>query len=69
MDIISGDVVSEQRHQHILRVLIASPIGTWMAWTLNPDAPDDRAYCAILFYYGCDDLGWHRLAIFNRKTL
>ncbi|MBN1207262.1 MAG: hypothetical protein JXB05_20420 [Myxococcaceae bacterium] len=101
LEIISGNVVGERRHQDILRVLIAGPVGTWMpatgldragllaeeargfsselgpklmeglrlTWTLNPDDPDDRAFCAILFFYGRDDLMWHRLALFNRNTL
>jgi hypothetical protein len=101
LEIISGNVVSEKRHQHVLRALIAGPVGTWrsvmeldragvlaeeargfsseigsrvveglkLAWTLNPDDLDDRAFCAILFFYGRDDLMWHHLAIFNRNTL
>ncbi len=43
--------------------------GLRLAWTLNPDAPDDKAFCVILFFYGRDDLMWHHLAIFNRNTL
>ncbi len=101
LEIISGNVLSEKRHQSILRKLMESPAGAWMpvteldqaavlveeaqglssalgpkvaeglklAWTLNPDDPDDRFFCAILFFYGRDDLMWHRLAIFNRNTL
>lgn len=43
--------------------------GLRLTWTLNPDDPADPAYCAILFFYGRDELMWHRLAIFNRNTL
>jgi len=43
--------------------------GLKLAWTLNPDDLGDRSFCAILFFYGRDDLMWHRLAIFNRNTL
>jgi len=28
-----------------------------------------RSFCAILFFYGRNDLMWHYLAIFNRDTL
>jgi hypothetical protein len=101
LEILSGNVISQKRHQRILRALLASPAGTWrpvleldheeglaeearvlssergpkvveglrIAWTLNPDDPDDRAFCAILFFFGRDDRMWHRLAIFNRNTL
>ena len=101
LEIISGNVVSEKRHQRILRALLDGPVGTWrpvmeldqagvlaeeargfssevgpkvvaglkLAWTLNPDDPDGRSFCAILFFYGRDDLMWHHLAIFNRNTL
>lgn len=101
LEIISGSVVSERRHQHVLRALTAGPAGIWksameldragvlaeqarglssemgprvveglkLAWTLNPDDPDDRAFCAILFFYGRDERMWHRLALFNRNTL
>jgi hypothetical protein len=43
--------------------------GLKLAWTLHPDDPGDRSFCAILFFYGRNDLLWHRLAIFNRNTL
>ena len=43
--------------------------GLKLAWTLNPDDPNDRAFCAILFFYGRGNLMWHRLALFNRETL
>jgi hypothetical protein len=101
LEIITGNMVSEKRHQHVLRALIAGPAGVWrsvmeldragvlseeargfsseigpkvvdglkLTWTLNPDDPDDRAFCAILFFYGRDHLMWHHLAIFNRNTL
>lgn len=101
LEIISGNVVSEKRHQRILRELMTEPAGTWrpvlaldpagvlaeearglsselgpkvveglkLAWTLNPDDPDDSSFRAILFFYGRDDLMWHRLALFNRHTL
>jgi hypothetical protein len=101
VEIISGNVVSERRHQDILRALMEGPAGTWrpvteldrvgvlaeearslssemgpkvleglrLTWTLNPDDPDDRTFCAILFFYGRDEMLWHRLALFNRNTL
>jgi hypothetical protein len=43
--------------------------GLRLAWTPNPDAPTDNAFCAVLFFYGRDDLMWHSLALFNRATL
>jgi hypothetical protein len=101
LEIISGSVVSEKRHQRILKALLDEPAGTWtpvmeldapgvlreearalssvlgpkvmeglrLAWTLNPDDPEDRSFCAVLFFYGRDELMWHRLALFNRRTL
>jgi hypothetical protein len=101
LEIISGNVAGEKRHQGILRALMESPVGTWrpvseldeagvlaeeargfssrlgpkvveglrLAWTPNPDDSGDGAFCAILFFYGRDNLLWHQLALFNRDTL
>ncbi len=43
--------------------------GLKLAWTLNPDEPDDKTFCVILFFSGRDELMWHHLALFNRNTL
>jgi hypothetical protein len=101
LEILSGSVVGEKRHQRMVRALMDGPVGTWrpvmeldragvlaaeargfsselgpkvmeglrLAWTLNPDAPEDGPFCAILFFYGRDELMWHHLALFNRDTL
>lgn len=101
LEITSGKIVGEKRHQGILRALIESPVGAWrpiteldqtellaqeirgfspdfgakvveglrLAWTLNPDDPENKSFCTILFFYGRDDLMWHSLALFNRDIL
>ncbi|XXF77902.1 hypothetical protein P2318_33355 [Myxococcaceae bacterium GXIMD 01537] len=69
MELDASDLLAEEARAFSAELGPHVVEGLKLAWTLNPDDPEDETFRAILFFYGRDALMWNCIALFNRHTL
>jgi hypothetical protein len=69
VDLDSSGALQEALQRYPSELTTALVNGLALAWTLNPNTPEDPTSCAILFFYYREDTMWSKVSIVNRPTL